>query len=79
MTAVNCADNFLFLILTQSTSSTFVDNGDNTFSATESIGVEGKTAQQTAAILSGLSGITHSGFANGGTINWTINSVACPT
>jgi hypothetical protein len=68
---------YFYSISTQSNNSTIVDNGNNTFNVLESIGVEGKTAQQTAVILTGLVGSTHTGFARGGTINWTFNSVAC--
>ncbi|KAF5330338.1 hypothetical protein D9619_005814 [Psilocybe cf. subviscida] len=63
--------------VTDINNSTVVDVNNNTFNVLESVGVEGKTAKQTAAILTGLVGTTRSGFARGGTINWTFNSVSC--
>ncbi|KAF5330838.1 hypothetical protein D9619_005802 [Psilocybe cf. subviscida] len=53
------------------------DNGNNTFTVVRTAAVDGKTAAQTASILTGLVGTTTNGFANNAAIDWTFVSVSC--
>lgn len=61
----------------QSDNISIADNGDNTFTVVRSDGVDGKTAAQTATILTGLVGVTNNGFANDAEFNWTFESISC--
>ncbi|KAF9051815.1 hypothetical protein BJ165DRAFT_1451469 [Panaeolus papilionaceus] len=55
--------------------STSVENPDDVFTATDSLGVYGWTAAQTSTALAALVGQTKSSI--GSSINWTIDSVKC--
>ncbi|THU81315.1 hypothetical protein K435DRAFT_972390 [Dendrothele bispora CBS 962.96] len=53
--------------------STATENADDTFNVHDDIGADGKTAEETAAILTGWVGETKEGIA----ANWLVLSVTC--